>query len=105
MADYTISGNGNIDGVPSFVFIETEGDSISAGNMITSGTLEISPNEYYVIKASDFSIGDALPSSIQSVAFTDTTEPDAIDNKVTVTATFASDFVMPSGSYQSQRAV
>ena len=36
-------------------FTETIGDSVIGGNMITSGTLTISPKSGYVVTASDFS--------------------------------------------------
>jgi len=93
--NYTITGNGtNADGEFTFGFVETIGDSVGAGNMITSAPLTITPDEYYVVQASDFSIGDALPSDVTSVVFTDTGTPNQPGNTVLATVNFASGFTV-----------
>tara|TARA_R100000030_G_scaffold88748_1_gene72804 strand:- start:405 stop:2216 length:1812 start_codon:yes stop_codon:yes gene_type:complete len=98
--NYTVSGNAiNADGDFVFQFIETSGDSIADGNMISSGSLTITPNSNYVVQASSFSIGDALPSSVASVSFTDTGTPNTPANTVTVTVNLASDFVVPNDDF------
>jgi len=98
--NYTVAGNAiNADGNFVFQFIETSGDSVVDGNMISSGTLTIIPNGNYVVQASDFSIGDALPSSVASVSFTDTGIPNTPANTVTATVNLASDFVVPNDDF------
>ena len=72
-------------------------DSISAGNMVTTGTLTITPNQGYVISAANFSTSN-LPSSISSVTFADTSSAGQVGNTVIATATFASDFVINSAN-------
>ena len=84
MTNYTIS---------KFKAVETIGDSIMFNNMITHGTLLITPNPNYVVTASDFSIG-SLPSDIKSVVFADTTTAGQLGNTVTVTAAFVTTFVV-----------
>ena len=81
MANYTIS---------KFTTTETIGDSVFHNNMISSGTLTITPNANYVLSASNFST-NALPSNVSSVVFTDTTTAGKIGNKVTVTVNLSSD--------------
>lgn len=58
----------------------------------TSGVMTITPNNGYVVSATDFSTS-TLPSSISSVTFTNTTVAGQIDNRVLVTATFSETFV------------
>ena len=86
MTNYTIS---------SFSATENVGDSIFHNNMITSGTVVITPNSRYVVSASDFSIPN-LPTGIASVVFTDNTTAGQPGNTVTVTFTFASSFSVTS---------
>ena len=74
---------------------EKIGDSIFHNNMVTSGTMTITPNIGYVVTASDFSI-TTLPSEISAATFTDTSTAGQLGNTVTITATFASDFVSAS---------
>ena len=83
MANYTVT---------NFLTKETKNDSIFFNNMATSGSITITPNSGYVVSASDFSVIN-LPSSIESVAFTDSSTAGAIGNNVIGTATFSSDFV------------
>ena len=65
--------------------------------MISSGTLTITPNENYVVTASDFSVS-SLPTNITSVAFTDTSTAGQPGNTVVVTATFDTLFVMTAST-------
>ena len=74
-------------------FTEKIGDSVIGGNMITSGTLTISPKSGYVVTASDFSIS-TLPDNVTSVVFTDTGTAGTPSNNVTVTVTFGSLFTV-----------
>ena len=98
--NYTVTGNAiNTDGDFVFQFIETSGDSVVDGNMISSASLTITPVSNYVVQASDFSIGDALPSSVQSVSFTDTGTPNTPGNTVTVTVNLASSFTVPNNDF------
>ena len=82
MANYTIT---------NFSTTETKTDSIFFNNMATSGSITIKPNSGYVVSASDFSVIN-LPSSIQSVVFTNSSTAGAVGNNVIGTATFSSDF-------------
>jgi len=77
-------------------FTERIGDSVIGGNMITSGTLTISPKSGYVVTASDFSIS-TLPDNVTSVVFTDTSTAGTSSNNVTVTVTFGSLFTITAG--------
>ena len=63
-------------------FTERIGDSVIGGNMITSGTLTISPKSGYVVTASDFSIS-TLPDNVTSVVFTDTGTAGTPSNNIT----------------------
>ena len=84
--------------VPSFsTTTETINDSIAAGNMVTSGTLTITPKPGYVISASNFTT-TSLPSSITSVTFADSSSAGQVGNTVIATATFASGFVINSAN-------
>lgn len=77
-------------------FTETIGDSVIGGNMITSGTLTISPKSGYVVTASDFSIS-TLPDNVTSVVFTDAGTAGTPSNNVTVTVTFGPLFTVTAG--------
>tara|TARA_Y100000592_G_C5475161_1_gene321861 strand:+ start:2448 stop:3953 length:1506 start_codon:yes stop_codon:yes gene_type:complete len=86
MANYTIT---------NFLTTETKNDSIFFNNMATSGSITIKPNSGYVVSASDFSVIN-LPSSIESVVFTNSSTAGAVGNNVVGTATFSSDFTASS---------
>ena len=88
MANYTIT---------KFKAIETIGDSIFHNNMVTSGTLTITPSKNYVVTASDFSVPN-LPSNISSVTFADTGVAGQPENTVIVTANLASSFVLTANT-------
>tara|TARA_R100001463_G_scaffold135194_2_gene198220 strand:+ start:6906 stop:8723 length:1818 start_codon:yes stop_codon:yes gene_type:complete len=79
--------------VTKFNVTEKIGDSIFNRSMVTSGTMTITPKAGFVVSAVDFSISK-LPSQLASVVFTDTATAGDINNKVTVTSTFANDFVV-----------
>ena len=87
--------------VSTFTAIETAGDSADPSNsfsntMVTSGTLTITPNTGYLVKASDFKVGSTLPDNIDSVVFTDSGTIGALENTVIATVSINKDFVMPS---------
>jgi hypothetical protein len=84
MANYTTT---------TFTATETIGDSIFNNNMITEASINIMPDQGYVVTASDFSV-PTLPSEISTVVFTDTKVAGQPGNEVKVTATFASTFVV-----------
>ena len=84
MKNYTIT---------KFNVTEKIGDSIFNRNMTASGTMTITPKAGFVVSAADFSISK-LPSQLASVVFTDTATAGDISNKVTVTSTFADNFVV-----------
>ncbi len=80
--------------VSTFTAIETIGDQVANTNMISSGTLTITPNVSYVIQASDFSVGSSLPSEVSSVAFTNSGTANAPGNTVIATVNFQSSFTI-----------
>tara|TARA_R100000700_G_C3175727_1_gene150598 strand:- start:482 stop:2338 length:1857 start_codon:yes stop_codon:yes gene_type:complete len=84
MANYTTT---------KFKATETIGDSIFNNNMITEASINIVPNQGYVVTASDFSL-PVLPNGISAVVFTDTKIAGQPGNEVKVTATFADTFVV-----------
>ena len=84
MANYTIS---------KFKATETKGDSVFFRNMVTYGTLIITPKQNYVVSASDFSLV-SLPSNIKSVTFVDETTAGQPGNTILVTANLTDTFVL-----------
>lgn len=74
--------------------VEAEvGDQVNLS--VTEFALNITPNEGYVIDAGDFSIGDALPSQIATVVFSNGT-----GGIVKATCTFDASFIMPSNDVE-----
>jgi hypothetical protein len=74
--------------------VEAEaGDQVNLD--VTEFALNIIPNDGYVIDAADFSIGDALPSQINSVVFSNGT-----GGVVKATCTFDSSFIMPANDVE-----
>ena len=70
-----------------------KGSSVFFNNMrATSGEIIITPEGGYVVSASDFSLY-SVPSTLDSVVFTDVTTAGAIGNTVKLTVTLASTFV------------
>ena len=59
--------------ISEYVFTEAVTDAVYAGNMVSGGTMTITPNSGYVVSASSFSGPDTLPAQFASIAFTDTT--------------------------------
>tara|TARA_R110001592_G_scaffold61216_3_gene186543 strand:- start:920 stop:2449 length:1530 start_codon:yes stop_codon:yes gene_type:complete len=80
--------------VSEYIFTEAVTDAVYAGNMISGGTMTITPNPGYVVSASSFSGPDTLPGQFASIAFTDTAVAGEVNNTVTVTFTFAALFEM-----------
>ena len=78
-----------------FKATEVKGDSIFFNNMITSGDITITPDDGFVVSASDFSV-PTLPNNVASVVFTDITTAGAIGNTVKGTVTFTEDTVASS---------
>ena len=75
-----------------FEATETKGDSIFFNNMITSGDVVITPDDGFVVSASDFSV-PTLPNNVESVVFTDVTTAGSIGNTVKGTVNFTKDTV------------
>ena len=74
--------------------VEAEvGDQVNLD--VTEFALNIIPNDGYVIDAADFSIGDALPSQIATVVFSNGT-----GGVVKATCTFDASFIMPSNDIE-----
>ena len=79
--------------VTSASFEAESGDNISAGANPTV-TLVISPAAGYTLTHTNFSIGEALPSEVQSAVFSQN------GNNVNCLVTFAAGFVMPSNDVE-----
>ena len=77
-------------------FTEAIGDSVIGLNMISSGTITISPKSGYVVAASDFSVPN-LPNNITSVTFADVTTAGLPGNTVIATVTLGSLFTVSAG--------
>tara|TARA_R100001015_G_C4625912_1_gene184650 strand:- start:645 stop:2180 length:1536 start_codon:yes stop_codon:yes gene_type:complete len=80
--------------VSEFTFTEATTDAVYAGNMISGGTMTITPNSGYVVSASNFSASSTLPGQFASIAFSDTAVAGEINNTVLVTFTFSTLFEM-----------
>ena len=66
-----------------------------AGNMLEGGTMTITPDQGYVVSASDFS-HDTLPEAVATCVFTDTGTAGQLGNTVLVTFTFQNLFTITS---------
>ena len=84
--------------ITSSVTSEYVGDSVANGSIPSSVALIITPDTGFVLQASDFSIGTALPSEVVSVSFADTGTALDLANTVVATVTLASWYTMPSNS-------
>ena len=76
--------------------LESVGDSVANGTIPSSSTLIITPLTNFVLQASDFFIGSALPAEVTSVSFADTGTALDPANTIIATVTLASWYVMPS---------
>ena len=74
--------------VTSQAFLEDAGDQVN----LTTPTvlLKITADPDYTVAAADFTVGNALPTEVTSVAFVD-----ALDGTIDCTVTFAAGFIMP----------
>ena len=84
--------------VSEFNFTEALQDAVYAGNMITGGSVTITPNSGYVVSASSFSAAGTLPAQFASISFTDTAVAGEVNNTVTVTFVFSALFEMSSAA-------
>ena len=82
--------------VSQFTFTEAVTDAVYAGNMVSGGTMTITPNSGYVVSASSFSAAGTLPGQFASISFSDTAVAGEVDNTVLVTFTFSALFEMTS---------
>jgi len=80
--------------VSTFTFIEDPDASVMGLNMISGGSLTITPNEGFTVSASDFSAPGTLPGQFDSITFTDTAVAGEINNTVTVSFVFSILFEM-----------
>jgi len=83
--------------VSEYVFTEAVTDAVYAGNMVSGGTMIITPNDGYVVSASSFSASGTLPGQFASIAFTDSAVAGEINNTVIITFTFSTLFEMSPG--------
>jgi len=79
--------------VSNFTTLENSGDNVANGTILSPVYLYITPNPGFVIQASDFFIGTALPAEATSVVFTDTTTALDTTNLVKVTVELASWYI------------
>ena len=84
--------------VSTFNFTEALQDAVYAGNMITGGSVIITPNSGYVVSASEFTIAGSLPPQYASITFTDSAVAGEINNTVIVTFVFSELFEMSSAA-------
>ena len=84
--------------VSTFNFTEALQDAVYAGNMITGGSVIITPNSGYVVSASEFPIAGSLPPQYASITFTDSAVAGEIGNTVIVTFVFSELFEMSSAA-------
>jgi len=84
--------------VSTFNFTEALQDAVYAGNMITGGSVTITPNTGYVVSASEFTIAGSLPPQYASITFADSTVAGEIGNTVIVTFVFSELFEMSSAA-------
>jgi len=84
--------------VSEFNFTEALQDAVYAGNMITGGSVIITPNSGYVVSASEFTVAGTLPPQYASITFTDSAVAGEIDNTVIVTFVFSELFEMSSAA-------
>ena len=80
--------------VSEYIFTEAVTDTVYAGNMVSGGTMTITPNSGYVVSAANFSASGTLPAQFASITFTDTAVAGEINNTVTVTFVFSTVFEM-----------
>tara|TARA_R100001440_G_scaffold46626_1_gene66312 strand:+ start:6718 stop:8253 length:1536 start_codon:yes stop_codon:yes gene_type:complete len=80
--------------VSEFTFTEATTDAVYAGNMISGGTMTITPNSGYVVSASSFSASGTLPGQFASIAFADSAVAGEVNNTVIVTFVFSTLFEM-----------
>ena len=85
--------------VSSFTTLENTGDNVGNGTILSPVYLYITPDPGFVIQASDFSIGTALPPEAISVVFTDTTTALATTNLVKATVELASWYIHGSTAF------
>lgn len=80
--------------VSEFTFTEATTDAVYAGNMVSGGTMTITPNSGYVVSASSFSASGTLPGQFASITFTDSAVAGEVNNTVIVTFVFSTLFEM-----------
>ena len=85
--------------ISNWTTIESSGDSVGNGTILSPVYLYITPNTGYVIQASDFSVGSSLPPEAVSVAFTNTTTALAPTNLVKVTVDLAPWYVHGTSAF------
>ena len=83
--------------VSPFTFTEAVTNAVYAQNMISGGTMTITPNSGYVVSASDFTAAGTLPAQFASISFADSGTAGEIGNTVIVTFVFATLFEMSTG--------
>lgn len=80
--------------VSTFTFTTDPDASVMGQNMISGGSLTITPNDGFTVSALDFSAPGTLPGQFSSITFTDTAVAGEINNTVTVSFVFSILFEM-----------
>jgi len=80
--------------VSTFTFTTDPDASVMGQNMISGGSLTITPNDGFTVSASDFSAPGTLPGQFSSITFTDTAVAAEVNNTVTVSFVFSILFEM-----------
>ena len=80
--------------VSQFTFTEAVSDAVYAANMVSGGTMTITPYAGYTVSASDFAANNPLPGQFSSVTFADSGTAATLDNTVIVTFVFSTLFEM-----------
>ena len=80
--------------VSPFTFTEAVSDAVYAGNMVSGGTMTITPFPGFTVSASDFAANNPLPGQFSSVTFADSGTAATLDNTVIVTFVFSTLFEM-----------
>lgn len=75
-------------------------DLTEGSNLPSTVVLTITPNPEYVVSASEFSIGESLPTQLSNPVFADTTSPGELGNTVTLTLTPDPGYTVPANNVE-----
>lgn len=75
-------------------------DLTEGSNLPSTVVLTITPNPEYVVSASEFSVGESLPTQLSNPIFADTTSPGELGNTVTLTLTPDPAYTVPGNNVE-----